>query len=117
MQMFYKKEETNPEIFNFIVDVYWLQVGGVTPQDFIEKLGKRAMAIHFKDFAVNINDWQTPLMTHIGSGNLDRDKIIPSCEKVGSRWALVEQHTNWINNNPFDALSISYNFLKQKGFC
>lgn len=109
-------EETDNEIFNFIVDVYWLQVGGKNPADYIKMLGKRAMAVHFKDFAVNIKDWQVPVMSHIGGGNLDWDSIIAACETAGSRWALVEQDTNWIEENPFLALRESYKYLNQKGF-
>lgn len=110
-------EETNPEIFNFIVDCYWVQVGGKNPADFIKQLAKRAMAIHFKDFSVDLDNWTVPQMCEIGRGNLDWDKIIAACEEAGSRWALVEQDVNWINNDPFEALATSYNFLKTKGFC
>ncbi len=108
-------DETNPEIFNFIVDVYWLQCGGKNPSDYIRKLGERAMAVHFKDFSVNIEKWQTSEMTHIGNGNLDWDSIIEACEEAGTRFALVEQDENWIDNNPFTALLKSRDFLKTKG--
>ncbi len=109
-------EETNPETFNFIVDVYWLQVGGVNPSEFIKKLGKRVIVTHFKDYLVDINNWTVPQMTHIGNGNLDWDKIINSCEAAGCRWAIVEQDSNWIESNPFLALEESYKFLNTKGF-
>ncbi len=108
-------EETDPEFFRFILDVYWVQVGGKNPVDYIKKLGNRAMAIHFKDYTVNIENGQMPEMTHIGNGNLDWDGIIEACEISGCRWALVEQDGNWIDNDPFSALSKSYDFLTAKG--
>lgn len=110
-------EETNPEIFNFIADTYWFQVGGKTPQQIIRLLGKRAMAVHFKDFGVNIENWQVPQITEVGNGNLDWDSIIAACDEAESRWALVEQDCNWIDNDPFKALEMSYKFLSRKGFC
>ena len=110
-------EETDPEIFNFIVDVYWLQYGGVNPQEFIEKLGKRAIAIHFKDYSVDYVDKKTVVsMKEVGYGNLDWDKIIEACDKAGSLWAFVEHDYGWTTDDPFDSLEMSYKFLETKGF-
>lgn len=109
-------EETDPEVCCFIADTYWAQAGGANPVKFIEKLGKRAMAVHFKDFSVRAEDWTIPRMCEVGKGNLDWDKIIIACEEAGCRWALVEQDTNHMNENPFLSLETSYAYLKTKGF-
>lgn len=109
-------EETDPETFNFIVDTYWLQVGGKNPAKCIKKLGKRAMALHFKDCKIDVDDWDHPKMAEIGEGNLDWDEIIAACEAAGTRWAFVEQDCNWMQNDPFKSLEVSYEFLKTKGF-
>lgn len=106
--------ETDPEIFNFIVDVYWVQVGGKNPSEFINHLGKRAMAIHFKDYIVNDKEWGRAEMTEIGNGNLDWDSIIKACDNSGARWAFVEQDV--CPADPFDSLKISYDYLVKKGF-
>lgn len=108
--------ETDPEVFNFIVDTYWLQVGGKNPADEIMKLGRRAMAVHFKDFMVQKDNWTVPQMCEIGQGNLDWEGIVKACEEAGCRWALVEQDTNHIDNDPFKALAVSYEYLKLRGF-
>ncbi len=105
--------ETDPETVNFIVDVYWLQVGGQNPADFIKKLGKRAMAIHFKDYAV-AEDSSRSEMAEIGEGTLDWDGIIAACDESGARWALVEQDT--CKRDPFESMKMSYDFLTTKGF-
>lgn len=112
----YLIEGTDPEVFNFIVDTYWVQVGGKNPAKVIESLGKRAMAIHFKDFRVDKENWTVPTMAEVGEGNLDWDDIIAACEKAGSRWALVEQDGNWLHD-PFESLKMSYDYLTTKGFC
>ena len=109
-------EETDPETFNFIVDTYWVHVGGRNPAEFIKRLGKRAMAVHFKDYSPNIKDWQIPEMREIGRGNLDWDAIIDACETAKTRWAIVEQDGNHFDNNPFKSLEMSYKFLTEKGF-
>ena len=111
----YLIEETDPEIFNFIADTYWIQVGGKNPPDIIRRLGKRAMAVHFKDFAVNKQNWTVPEMAEVGKGNLDWDEILKACEDAGTRWALVEQDVCKVS--PFESLKISYDYLTKKGFC
>ena len=106
--------ETDPEAFFFIVDTYWLQVGGVNPADFISELGKRAMAIHFKDLRINPEKDFAQEMAEVGEGNLDWDTIISACRKAETKWALVEQDT--CPGDPFESLKISYDYLMKKGF-
>ncbi len=110
-------EETNPETFCFIVDTYWIQAGGLSPADTIRRLGKRAMAVHFKDYGINAEDFKVPVMREVGYGNLDWDGIIAACEEAGTKWALVEQDSNHLNNDPFLSLEKSYEYLTKKGFC
>lgn len=106
--------ETDPDAFHFIVDTYWLQVGGVNPADFIKSLGQRAEAIHFKDLSINPEKDFAQEMAEVGEGNLDWDGIIAACDAAGAKWALVEQDT--CKGDPFEALNKSYGYLKNKGF-
>lgn len=106
--------ETDPELVKFIVDVYWLQIGGVNPAEFIRKLGERAMAIHFKDLCINPNKNFDVDMAEIGEGNLDWDNIISACDDAGAKWALVEQDI--CNRDPFESMKMSYDYLQTKGF-
>lgn len=105
-------EETDPEAFYFIVDTYWLQFGGMNPAEYIKKLGKRAMAIHFKDLKVNSDN--TVEMAEVGVGNLNWDEIIEACDEAGAKWALVEQDK--CQTDPFGCLQTSYDYLTTKGF-
>ncbi len=110
-------EETDSESFYFIFDTYWALVGGKCPVDEIERLGKRLMLVHFKDYCVDRFDSKTALMTEIGNGNLNWDKIIPACEAAGVRWAVVEHDKNHIDDDPFKSLEVSYQYLITRGFC
>ncbi len=109
-------KETDPEIFNFILDTYWLQLAGKNPAEIIRQIGKQAMVVHFKDVKISATEWKTPLMGEIGYGNLDWDSIIESCEDAGVRYAIVEQDRHHINEDPFLALDMSYRYLTTKGF-
>lgn len=106
-------KETNPDAFRFIVDTYWLQVGGANPAEFIRTLGDRAMAIHLKDLKANTDN--TTEMAEVGQGSLDWDNILKACEEAGAKWALVEQDI--CRSDPFESLKISYDYLTGKGFC
>ena len=106
-------EETDEDAFRFIADTYWLQVGGMDPVSFLKKLGHRAMAVHFKDLKVNVDN--TTEMAEVGEGNLDWDGIIAACEEAGTKWALVEQDV--CRNDPFASMKMSYEYLCGKGFC
>ena len=50
----------------------------------------------------------------IGQGNLDWDEIIEASKNSSAEFALVE--LDECDKDPFDALKISYDFLKEKGF-
>ncbi len=107
-------EETDPDIFTFILDTYWIQYGGANPTDIIEKLGKRVVNIHFKDYTVKHGTGDAQ-MCEIGEGNLNWDSIINTCEKSGAKWVLVEQDV--CERDPFESLKMSYDYLTDKGFC
>ena len=68
--------------------------------------------VFFKDLKIADNQ---PHFAEIGQGNLEWDEIISACEEAGVEYALVEQDS--CDGDPFDSLKISYDFLKEKGFC
>ena len=103
---------SDPDDFKFIVDTYWLAIAGQDPAEFIEKLGDRVAAVHFKDLTLDLN---TPIMAEVMEGNLNWEKIFAACEKSGAQYALVEQDI--CQRNPFESMEISYNNLLKKGFC
>lgn len=110
----YLVEDTDPESFVFTLDTYWCQVAGIDAAKVIERLGKRAMVLHYKDLKITVEGWNKPEMAEVGNGNLDWDAINAAAEKAGSKHALVEQDI--CPGNPFDSLKQSYDFLTTKGF-
>ena len=101
--------ETEPALWGFILDTYWVQVGGKNPVEVIEALKGRIDAIHFKDLAI-VNDKQC--MTEVMEGNLNWGKIIEACENTGISYALIEQDINW-TFGAFESLETSYRNLTQ----
>ena len=98
--------------FKYILDVYWLSYAGINPAKFIRERKGKIVCVHFKDLAVTKGQ---PQFAEIGRGNIDWDDVTEACEEAKVEYALVEQDR--CGGNPFDSLKISYDFLKEKGFC
>lgn len=111
--MDYIIENTDPAKFKFIVDTYWVAFAGIDPVKFLKKLGDRAIVVHYKDLKAKLDN--STSMCEIGQGNLDWDEIIKVSHEIGSKCAMVE--LDYCDNDPFDALKTSYDYLKTKGFC
>jgi len=103
--------ETDPEVFDFEIDTYWVQAGGANPVDWIKKVKGRMKVVHFKDMGVDSN--RQAMMTEVGEGNINWPEVIKACEEIGVEWALVEQDI--CKRDPFESLSISLKNLKGFG--
>ena len=103
-------EESDPEVFFFILDVYWLQHGGLSPVEYINKLGKRIKVLHYKDMA--IRNWKQSFAS-IGSGNLNWNDILSASLQNDIPYAMIEQDSDFIDD-PISELERSFLFLKGK---
>lgn len=100
-----------PEELSFTLDTYWVQMGGGSPCDWLEKLSGRVDCIHLKDLEmVGMEQRMAP----IGQGSLNFEKIIKSASAAGTKYALVEQD-NCYGRDPFECLKQSYEYLKSLG--
>ncbi len=104
-------DESDPELFNFELDTYWVAHGGGSPVAWIEKCAGRCPVLHYKDFAITLQREQ--FYTEIGEGNLDWPGINEAAEKAGCVYAAIEQDT--CPGDPFDSLAISYKNLVEMG--
>ncbi len=95
--------ETDPDLWQFTVDTYWVQVGGKDPARVIDSLKGRVSAVHLKDLAM-VEGQQR--MAAVGEGNLDFAGILAACERAGTQWALVEQDDCY-GRDPFGEMAIS----------
>ncbi len=103
-------EGFSPDILGITLDTYWVQVGGCDSADMLDMLSGRVPVIHLKDYAFGAK------MAAIGDGSLNFDRIFASAEKAGTKYMLVEHDRFDNNEDPFDSLKRSYDFLKSRGF-
>lgn len=106
MDLLYKHFDS--EFVEFELDTYWVQAGGCSPVDWINKVNNRMRFVHFKDFRI-LNDEQQ--FAELGKGNLDWPNIIEACKSIQVLYAAIEQDA--FTDDPLQSLIISYNYITQ----
>lgn len=93
---------------NFTLDTYWVQAGGGDPIWWLNYLKGRVECVHLKDMAYDRK------MMVVGEGNMNFEGILKACEAADCQYLLVEQD-RCNDEDPFDCLKRSYNYLKAQG--
>lgn len=102
--------ETNPKYLNFEIDTYWAHLGGCENTELLSHLQGRVPLIHLKDYQT-VPKENKPFFCEIGNGNLPFERIIPTAEKAGTKWFIVEQDS--CPASPFDSLAQSFKYIKK----
>lgn len=76
--------ETDPEVVDFELDVYWLKKGGEEPRAFIEAMTGRVRLLHLKDMAPDGG------MADVGSGTFDFAGLLAAGDAAGVEHCFVE---------------------------
>jgi sugar phosphate isomerase/epimerase len=105
--MDYLKDKTDPELFSFLPDFYWICYAGVNPLEFINSFKNRFDVVHFKDLKRENGEVK---MAEIFNGEIDYLTIYNKLVEQGVKWAAVEQDVCEVD--PFLSLKISYNNIK-----
>jgi sugar phosphate isomerase/epimerase len=96
----------------FVLDTYWVQVGGGDVRHWIEKLKGRIDILHLKDLKVI---WGAPKFAAMGEGNMWWDGIIPVAEASGVKHFVVEED-DCGEDDPMDCIKISSDYLHKNFF-
>ncbi|MDB6093670.1 MAG: xylose isomerase [Verrucomicrobia bacterium] len=81
-------------------DVYWIQVGGKNPADFIREQGRRIRTVHLKD------------EKEIGTGPVNFEEVFTAVETIGAvEWYIVE--VEQYNHAPLESVRLSLEQLKK----
>lgn len=102
---------TNPLYLQGELDTYWVQAGGESPQGWCRRLTNRLPLLHLKDYGIDSEG--RGVFSEVGSGNLNWKEIIDAADTSGCRWFIIEQDSNWANNDPFESARISYHWVAQ----
>jgi len=105
-------EEFSPELLGVTFDTYWAQFAGADVSDWLLRLSGRVECVHLKDMVATFNNKNR--MAPVGHGNMNFEKIIAAAETAGAEYLLVEQDDCY-EENPFDCLKKSYDYLAALG--
>lgn len=105
------QDETDPEKWGFILDVYWTQFGGRSPQKQIERMRGRIDVLHLKDMKMKEHEQRTAAVM---DGNMDFEAILAAAAAAGIPYAMIEQDECY-GLDPFDELALSVKNLKGAG--
>ena len=103
-------EELDPENTSFVFDTYWAQYAGIDVRMMIERLKGRIDILHLKDMAVSCED-SKPMITEIGSGNINFKDIIPTAERCGVKYFVTEDD-RCVKDRSLECAKISADYIK-----
>ncbi|MGF1671311.1 MAG: TIM barrel protein [Balneolaceae bacterium] len=99
---------TDPDLVDFQLDIYWVAAAGENPIDWIRKYPNRFVSSHVKDLA-NGDD---PESVTLGTGTLDYQEILPVAKENGMKYFIVEQEA-YTGTTPIDSARDNAQFMKQ----
>jgi sugar phosphate isomerase/epimerase len=94
--------ETDPDLVEFEIDLFWIIKGGHDPFDYFEKHPGRFTLCHVKDMAAGEE------MVDVGAGELDFASIFARSEQAGLKHYFIEHDEP---TDPLASIKASFNYL------
>ncbi len=104
--------ENCSQAVQFELDLFWVQMGGGNPIDWIEKVRGRMDVVHFKEMNGTVESRN--VMAPIGAGNMNWAAILKACDDIGVKYAMIEQD-NAVESDSLKCMEFSYNTLTKLG--
>lgn len=104
-------ENASPAL-QFELDLFWVQMGGGNPLEWIEKVRGRMDIVHFKE--MNGSAESRGVIAPIGAGNMNWSALMDACDDIGVKYALVEQD-NAVDTDSLKCMEFSWNTLNRLG--
>ena len=98
--------ENCSDAVQFELDLFWVQMGGGNPLDWIEKVRGR--------MDMNGSKENKGVIAPIGKGNMNWAAIMDKCDEIGVKYAMIEQD-NAVSQGSLDCMLYSLNTLKKLG--
>jgi sugar phosphate isomerase/epimerase len=91
--------DTNPDLVDFEMDMYWTVAAGVDPVAYMDKHPNRFKLVHVKDLTKTATGHESCV---IGKGTIDYKTLLPKVAKRGVQHMIVEQEA-YTGTNELDA--------------
>lgn len=107
-------ENTDPDLVDHQMDIYWVVTGGADPIAYLEKYPNRFKLCHVKDRMKDAGDDETATCT-IGTGIIDFPKILKVAKDNGMDYFIMEQE-RYDGTTPIKCAEDGANYLKSFKF-
>lgn len=105
----YLLENTDPELVNFQMDLYWVTKAGADPVAYFKKYPGRFKMWHVKDMD------EEGRFAPVGTGTIDFSRILAQKDLSGMKYYMAEQDATF-NHTPLEVIKISHKGLQKFGF-
>ena len=104
--------ENSDDHLLFELDLFWVQMGGGNPVDWLRKMKGRMVTAHIKDMNGTLQSRN--IIAPIGKGNLNFASIIPACDECDVKYVFIEQD-NAPESDSLACVKYSMDTLKKMG--
>ncbi|MFT4565360.1 MAG: sugar phosphate isomerase/epimerase [Saprospiraceae bacterium] len=107
-------ENTDPELVDHEMDIYWVVTGGADPIEYLKKYPNRFRLCHVKDRMKNAGD-EHSASCDLGTGIIDYPKILKVAEEMGMKYYILEQE-RYDNSTPLKSAKAGAAYLDKLVF-
>jgi sugar phosphate isomerase/epimerase len=104
-------KNTDPNLVDFELDMYWVVAGGQDIETWLKKYPKRFRLGHVKDRKKGAAATEKDASTDLGTGSIDYAKILKTAKKQGMEYFIVEQE-RWDGTTPMQAAATDATYMK-----
>ncbi len=104
-------KNTDPDLVDFELDMYWVVAGGQDIEAWLNKYPKRCRLCHVKDRKKGATATEKDSSVVVGTGSIDYAKILKTAKKQGMEYYIIEQE-KWEGTTPMQAAQSNANFMK-----
>ncbi len=105
-------QNTDPEVVDFELDIFWLVAAGQDPLTWIRKYPGRFAFSHVKDRLPNMPADSFTASTTLGQGVIDYPGILPVAYEHGMRFFMVEQES-YAGTTPLESAQDNAVYMRQ----
>jgi sugar phosphate isomerase/epimerase len=103
-------QNTNPDLVDFEMDIYWVVTAGFDPEAWIKKYKNRFRLCHVKDRIKNTTQREASCI--LGEGSIDFPKILKTAKENGMQYYIVEQE-RYDNSTEMDSAKADAEYMKK----
>lgn len=108
-------KNTDPELVDFEMDIYWVVTAGANPEEWLNKYPNRFRLCHVKDRAKNAPLSEHEASVDLGTGSIDFTKILKTGKEKGLKYYIVEQE-KYENSTPMKSAAVDAAYMSQLKF-